>query len=410
MFISPLLGTVGAAAVSAIAVIYIAVRLPQLGEILAPRAFILIIPAFAVLSILWSQSPVDTLKYSLEFALTVVVAFLLSASPHPKAVLWGVFLAFMIYAAAEIAFGQTVAVGNAGQTAFSGLTQSKNVAADTAAMGALVSLACFVVAIEDRRPFRLLFASGAGLMEMYVLFHARSAGAFLGLVPALLAFIFFLALRPARLAMRLGVTVFISLGAALMTMAYGSSFVQDSMALFDKDPTLTGRTYLWDRAADFIAEKPALGTGFNAFWVQGNPDAEGLWRYFGITDRFGFSFHNTLIEMLVNIGWVGAFVVSVVAIITIVLLVHRVMMRPTLALCFWLSLVIYALVRTPIEAIGMAPYSQATLLLFAGFGVALTVRRTAEARKAARRIERYRMHRLRPVFQRKALRPSRFSA
>ena len=410
MFVAEAVGTAGAVAVSALAVLYILIRLPQLGEILAPRAFILIIPGFAILSFLWSQSPIDTLKYSLEFALTVVVALLLSASPHPKAVLWGTFLALAFYVASAIAFGQTVAMGNLGQTAFSGLTQSKNLIADAAATGVLISVACFVIGIEDRRPFRAIFTVGAAVMEVYVLLLARSAGAILGLAPALLAFIFFLAMRPARLAMRLGVTVFVSLAAALMAVAYGSNLVQDSMALFDKDPTLTGRTYLWDRAADFIAEKPVLGTGFSAFWQQGNPDAEGLWRYFMITDRGGFSFHNTLIEMLVNIGWVGAFVFSVVAIISAVLLVQRVMMRPTLVLCFWLSLVIYAFVRTPIEAIGMAPFSHSTVLLFCGFGVALTVRRTVEARKAARRIERNRIQLLRPAFQRRVLRPSRFTA
>src|SRR5690348_1257684 len=47
------LGTIGAVAISAMAVVYTIVRLPQLGEILAPRAFILIVPIFAVLSIFW---------------------------------------------------------------------------------------------------------------------------------------------------------------------------------------------------------------------------------------------------------------------------------------------------------------------------------------------------------------------
>ncbi len=272
------LGTVGAVAISAMALVYIMLRLPQLGEIMAPRAFILVIPFFAVISILWSQSPIDTLKYSLEFALTIVVALLFSAAPYPKAVLWGLFLAFAIYIPSAIVFGQAVDVGNNGDTAMSGLTQSKNLLGDMAATGALVSLACFMAGIEDRRPFRAIAALAVAAAEIYVLLAARSAGALLGVVPAVFAFVFFLALRPARLTMRLIATVFTSLAAAVMTIAYGSSLVEDSMTLFEKDPTLTGRTYLWQRAADFIAEKPALGAGFNAFWVQGNPDAEGMWR------------------------------------------------------------------------------------------------------------------------------------
>jgi exopolysaccharide production protein ExoQ len=194
-----------------------------------------------------------------------------------------------------------------------------------------------------------------------------------------------------------------------MAMAYGSTIIEDSMMLFDKDPTLTGRTYLWQRATDFIADKPVLGTGFNAFWVEGNPDAVGLWHFGGLTDPWGFNFHNTLIELLVNVGWAGVFVFTIVAIISSVLLLRRVITRPTLALCFWFSLLVYEFARMPIEALGTAPFAHSTLLLFAGFGVALGARRTAEARKAARRVSHYRMSLPRAVFQGSVPRRSRFS-
>src|SRR4029079_3202212 len=98
-----------------------------------------------------------------------------------------------------------------------------------------------------------ILALGAAVLELYVLLAARSAGALVGIVPAVLALIFFLALRPLRLTMRLSATIFISFAAALMAIAYGSNIIEDLMMFFDKDPTLTGRTYLWQRAADFIA-------------------------------------------------------------------------------------------------------------------------------------------------------------
>jgi exopolysaccharide production protein ExoQ len=403
------LGTIAAVAIVAMALVYMALRAPQLGEIMGPRAFILIVPLFAIVSIFWSQSPVDTLKYSFEFALTVGVALMLSAAPHPKAVLWGLFLAFAIYIPSAIVFGQAVDVGNNGAQAMAGLTQSKNLLGDMAASGTLISLACFVAAIEDRRPFRAIFALGVAAVEIYVLLEAHSAGALMGLGAAVLAFVFFLAMRPVRLTMRMIATVFASLAAALMVVAYGSSAITDGMALFDKDPTLTGRTYLWQRAADFIAEKPVLGTGFNAFWVQGNPDAEGMWRFAGIGDRMGFNFHNTGIELLVNIGWLGVSIACIVAAVSAVLLLRRVMTRPTLASSFWFSVLLYEFVRMPLEAIGMAPFAHPTILLFAGFGAAMAARRTMEARKAANRMAHYRMRAFRPAYARSTLRPSRFS-
>jgi exopolysaccharide production protein ExoQ len=409
LFLSSTLGTLAAVAVVAMAVLYIALRLRQIGEIMAPRAILLAIPIFAVLSFFWSQSPVDTLKYSLEFALTVGLGLLLSAAPHPKAVLWGLFLAFGGYVSTALVFGQSVDVGNNGETAFAGLTAGKNLMGDIAANGALISLACFVAGIEDRRPFRAILALGVAVAEVYVLLAARSAGALLGVAPAVFAFIFFLALRPAPLSIRLFSTVFMSFTAAVMAIASGSTIIEDSMTLFDKDPTLTGRTYLWQRAADFIADKPVLGTGFNAFWVESNPDAVGLWHFGGLTDPWGFNFHNTLVELLVNVGWIGFFVFAIVAVISSVLLLRSVITRPTLALCFWFSVLVYDFVRMPIEAIGTAPFAHSTLLLFVGFGAALGARRTAEARKAAGRVSHYRMRLPRAVFQ-GSMPPSRFSA
>jgi exopolysaccharide production protein ExoQ len=391
------LGTAGAAAVAALTLIYAMVRLPQIGEVLAPRAFILIAPILAILSVLWSQYPTETLKYSLEFALTVGSALLLSAAPRPTAVLWGLFFAFACYVAVSLVLGQAVDVGNTGETAFAGLTESKNLLGDIASTGALLSLACFVASIEDRRPFRALLTIVVGAIEVYAMIEARSAGALLGIAPAVASFIFFLALRPARFVVRLLVTMLASLLAAVGTIGLGSTVLETGMTLFDKDPTLTGRTYLWQRAADFIAEKPILGDGFNGFWVQGNTDAEGLWRYAGIIERMGFSFHNSLIEILVNLGWVGVVVFGSVAIVGSVVLLRRVMTRPTLALCFWMSFVVYELVRTPIEAIGTAPFSHSTLLLFTGLGAGFTARRLAVIPARFRRPARLRLGALRPA-------------
>lgn len=406
LFISSL-GTIGAVLFTALAMVYVVVRMSQLGEVLAPRMVILVIPAFAVLSTLWSQAPVETLKYSLEFCLTVGFGLLLSAAPRPKAVVWGMFLAFGLYIIAAIAFGQAVDMGNEGQSAFSGLTESKNLLADISSSGLLISLTCFVAGIEDRKPVRAAFTLLIAAAQIYALIEARSAGALMGIGGAIACFIFLLALRPARFAIRLMATAFVSLVAALAVLGYGSSMINDSMSFFDKDPTLTGRTYLWQRAGDFIADNPLLGKGFNAFWLHGNLDAEGLWQYAGITSREGFNFHNTAIEILVHLGWVGLVVLATVAVICAFLLLRRVMTRPTLAACFWMSFIVYDAVRMPIESIGLVPFAFPTVLLFAAFGAAFAARRTVPVARGLHR--RHPPRFARPVVARSALRPTRFS-
>ena len=83
LFISDL-GTLGAALFSLAALGYLAVRASQLGEILAPRVLLLLIPGFAIFSVFWSQAHVDTAKYALEFALTIGVGLLLSGPRGPR--------------------------------------------------------------------------------------------------------------------------------------------------------------------------------------------------------------------------------------------------------------------------------------------------------------------------------------
>ena len=77
------------------------------------------------------------------------------------------------------------------------------------------------------------------------------------------------------------------------------------LGAFGKDATLTGRTYLWAEGLAAARENPFLGVGYQAYWVQGFPEAERLWEEFYIGSRSGFHFHNTYIEVLVELGFVG---------------------------------------------------------------------------------------------------------
>jgi exopolysaccharide production protein ExoQ len=140
---------------------------------------------------------------------------------------------------------------------------------------------------------------------------------------------------------------------------------------FNKDMTFTGRTYLWERADDLINERPFLGRGFHAFWIQGNPDAEGMWRYLDIKNEYGFNFHNTFVELLVHLGWLGAIVCGIVFLFGLVLLVLRFVRRPDLAVCFWLSMLAYQCVRMPIETVAPGEFSVSTMLILIPLGLVL---------------------------------------
>jgi exopolysaccharide production protein ExoQ len=372
LFISQL-GSLGALVIIGLTGGYALLHLARLYQILLPRAFILAIPAVIVMSTLWSETRGETLKYALEFTITAGAGLMLSASRRPMSVLFGLFLAFASYIAVSIAFGQSVFVGTTGTTAFSGLNYGKNMLADIASTGLLITGATFLVAVAERRVVLVLAALVVAGLELYVVIAARSAGAMLGFGLATAVFGVLVLLRPIGVLLRGTATFFLGLTLLLTALNYrllSGAMIDASTRFFDKDTTLTGRVYLWQRAYDLINETPWLGKGFRSFWLQGNPDAEGLWQYAGISSRDGFNFHNTAIEILVHLGWFGLIVYGVVVTLALGFLVARFVMRPNLFVCFWLSVLIYELVRMPIESIGFTEFYFSTVLLFMAMGSA----------------------------------------
>jgi exopolysaccharide production protein ExoQ len=372
LFVSQV-GSLAALAIIGLTGGYCLLHIGRLSEIIPSRAFILAIPAVTLTSMLWSETPDETLKYAIEFTITVVAALMLSASRRPMSVLFAIFMAFAFYIAVSLALGQSVFVGTTGAQAFSGLNSGKNMMADIASTGLLVSAATFLVTLAERRLLLTAAAVFAAGMQFYVVVAARSAGALLGFALAAAAFALLLCLRPIGAVLRATATFFMGLVllvAALNYRGLSTAMIESGTRFFDKDATLSGRTYLWQRAYDLIDATPWLGRGFHSFWLQGNPDAEGLWQYAGIASRDGFNFHNTAIEILVHTGWFGLIIYGTVVVIALAFLVTRFMVRPNLFVCFWLSVFVYELVRMPLESVGFSEFYHATVMLFMAMGSA----------------------------------------
>lgn len=368
------LGTVGGAMIAALAPLYLFMRRERLFKLFVPRSFLFLVPAFAVFSVLWSQAPGESLRYAVELAITVAAGLLLSSARNQEAVVRGISLSFLAYVVASLFFGGYVSVGvGMGGEAFAGLSESKNLLADIASSGLVASAVVAILAIQNRSWWWIAIAFGSIALDLYCVVAARSAGAMLGLGMAAMAIIGLTPLVYAGKVLRGWVTLMVGVCLVAIGVFY-STIAQALMDLgasvFDKDPTLTGRTYLWYRAADLIAEKPLLGRGFYAFWLQGNTDAEGLWRYFGIDGRGGFTFHNTVVEILVMLGWAGLAVIAGVVLVGVISLIRRFVTRPTLPMVFWIGILLYELARTPIETIGLAPFYFSTALVFGAFGAA----------------------------------------
>jgi exopolysaccharide production protein ExoQ len=365
-------GTVGAAAIAGLTPLYLFVRRRGLTRLLAPRAFLFAFPAFALFTGVYSTAPAETLKYALELWVTAAAALLLSSARNQRAVLRAIALAFTIYVAHALRTGAHATVGVSG-SAFSGLTDSKNLMADIASTGLITSLAVVLISVVERRWLWVAICTLAAAMEIYAVVAARSAGALLGLAMGLAPLMFLSPLVAAGRVLRGFVTAAVALTLAIVGLNFetiAAALMTLGEKLFDKDSTLTGRTYLWYRAFDLIRERPMLGQGYFSFWLQGSTDAEGLWEYAGIAQRSGFNFHNTLVDLLVTVGWLGAGVLILSVLIGAAALVRRFVCRPSLPLVFWISIFLYEMSRTPIETLGIQPFAFSTTLVFGALGAA----------------------------------------
>jgi len=78
--------------------------------------------------------------------------------------------------------------------------------------------------------------------------------------------------------------------------------------VFGKDTSLTGRTLFWPYVIDNIIKKPLLGWGFYGFWSPRNPIALQIAEEIR-GDNYGIFYivnaHNTLLEFLLEIGFLG---------------------------------------------------------------------------------------------------------
>lgn len=281
------------------------------------NAILFILPLFYFLSSTWSIFPFKTLYSDAELVCTFVLAIAIAAAPDRRAAATGVWAAYATFTLFSLTFGGRVYWEAEGLTAFAGLGGGKNVFGHTSALTAITSLCLLMWVWDAKRP--LLFRSltlgvffGIYAISAYAVVIARASGSIIAL--GLATCVFFIALLSGRAPRSIrSLILFAAVSILLLYGLFGEEIKESVTGLilqtFHKTPALSGRLYFWATADKIIADYPWLGIGYDAFWTQGNPAAEGLWQLYDIPGRSGINFHNTAREILVAGGIVGMVVV-----------------------------------------------------------------------------------------------------
>ena len=275
--------------------------LPHLRHIRPMRNTIIAIvfPLFAACSALWSDYPAKSLYYALEYSSLMLCTLIMTSRVSIPAFLRGIMIGSSLVLAA------TLLNGRYDGDALTGLFDSKNQVGLYAEICALFSLLVWF----GKQKYRA-WAIPALAIALYALIASQSASsiASLALTTAALAVFYAITLLPQhfRLLACLICTCLIMIAAVC---TWSQDWHYDLLKSFGKGHTLSGRTELWEEGFALGMERPILGHGYNAFWVQGNPRAEQLWFDYHIYARNGFHFHNLYMETFVELGIAGVILI-----------------------------------------------------------------------------------------------------
>ncbi|PWC33925.1 O-antigen ligase family protein [Azospirillum sp. TSO35-2] len=260
--------------------------------------------AFAFLTALWSLFPDVTLRRSIAFLFTTVFGIWLGLRfrfPEIMRLLVTGLSILMIISFVMIAAMPAIGLDSTQHVgAWKGVFFQKNV---TGRMMVWLVL-CLVWLDWQKESSRWMTRPLLGL-AMLLIVMSRSGT---GLVTSILVSVALLSTTFLRGSIRSFAPTIALLAALLVIMVTaGAFFWYDVLYALGRDPTLTGRTVLWDHILQSVWDRPLLGYGYAAYWFGINGPGASFTKDWGIT-----SAHSGWLELTLDLGLVGVVLVLVV--------------------------------------------------------------------------------------------------
>lgn len=257
---------------------------------------------FGLLSTFWSANAGAGLRQGVLMVISAFVVVVIAGRLTTRQILRTIMFAGMAATLASIPYWDSFRTG--------GLYGSKNWFAVHMLFCMLLSL---IVSMNEQEPWPLRLVALVFVPVCFVfLFMAQSATALViavlggaGLIGVKLVWAPAAGVRGLPTLIILGA---ISLAGAVLFIIASmpqASLVESFLALVGKDPTLTGRTAIWEGARLAAQERPWLGHGLEGFWYYDSGAAqtlnEGDYKPYGTRHNF----HNAYWEVRVHLGYLG---------------------------------------------------------------------------------------------------------
>ncbi len=327
---------------------------------------LLSLPLLCCFSAFWSDYFVKTLYHGVQFASMIVCTIIIARSVDIDSLLKGLALGVTLVLAISLASGNYATDYFTGRQILVGYFGSKNIVGFFASVGVLTGLVLLLCKASLKT--KLFFALPALAISGTSLALSHSASSYIA-IATVIAGLALLACIQKLPRIFHWPALFALLCAALSALSFAIGFDLDALGgtlnILNRDPTLTGRTFLWAQGIENALVHPLLGHGYRAFWVPGHNPAEYLWEAFYITAKTGFHFHNFFIQAFVDLGAAGLALITLIILTTAFIALRTVlrygMNRET---AFLAGLTLMFLIRTIVEVDMWGPFGMGSMLFY----------------------------------------------
>lgn len=283
------------------------------------NALFLPFPLLCLLSVLWSDVPRDTLVFGIQLSMSVLIGLFIGMRLSLAAI-FRTFLAALLIMMLLSLLNLTSIFAPAfnHENNFVGIFLTKSTLG-MAAVQAIIAFTFGAFLLSDSS-LRLRAACLAGLA--IVLFFLTITGSATAIVLSfailLVAVTLVVAAKwPWGLAI-IGTGAATLLGVALIVfVTLDIDPMREFLRLLGRDPSLTGRTRLWEYGIGIYLDRPLLGYGAAGFW--NNPTfASQIMMQWLLYGEGIVSFHNLFLELLVALGPLGVVTHSLYGVVTVI--------------------------------------------------------------------------------------------
>ena len=278
---------------------------------------ILICVFFCGISFFWSIDPAITMRRSVAIVMTTAFGFFLGARYDWHGLVQRLAVAYAILAIGSLIFA--VALPEYGRMQFihegtwRGMWLEKNSFGAQMAKALLVMMCAFAM-----KPKHGWFYIPMGVLCFFMVLMCTSKTALLAALLMISGFVFVRIMRAYPI-LRIPAMYFAVIGSVvfgfLMTFMPG-----EMLSLIGKDPTLTGRTDIWDSLIRAASEHMWLGHGYGTFWID--PLGPSYWVRFNL-DWGVPTAHNGWMETWLSVGLVGVILFGITYLVTLVFALDR---------------------------------------------------------------------------------------